>query len=73
MTDAKSLLTWAVEFVERQTQLPMTGAYAPSATCRHGIHPYDCEICQPPGVSSAARRWLAEAREYLEKSGTTQG
>jgi hypothetical protein len=27
---------------------PMAGAYAPQATCTHGIHPYDCEEgCDP--------------------------
>ena len=50
MSDAKSLLTWAVEFVEREADY---------------LHQYSRE--------ADARRWLAEAREYLEKSGTTQG
>ena len=27
---------------------PMTGAYAPTATCKHGDHPYDCrQGCDP--------------------------
>jgi hypothetical protein len=31
-----------------------TGAYAPEATCRHGIHPYDCrQGCAPPGFEAA--------------------
>ena len=26
----------------------MTGAYAPSATCKHGVHPFDCKQgCDP--------------------------
>ena len=30
------------------TTLPRTGAYAPEATCKHGVHPYDCrEGCDP--------------------------
>jgi hypothetical protein len=34
--------------IEVEGDLPMTGAYAPQATCRHGIHPYDCEEgCDP--------------------------
>ena len=29
-------------------ELPRTGAYAPEATCRHSVHPYDCrEGCDP--------------------------
>ena len=28
--------------------LPMTGAYAPEATCKHGVHPYQCtQGCDP--------------------------
>ena len=35
-----------------RSRLPMTGAYAPSATCRHGIHPFDCPRCDPHSHSS---------------------
>jgi hypothetical protein len=29
-------------------RFPMTGAYAPEATCKHGVHPYDCRRgCDP--------------------------
>jgi hypothetical protein len=35
-------------------EYPRTGAYAPEATCRHGIHPYDCrQGCSPPGFEAA--------------------
>jgi hypothetical protein len=28
--------------------LPMTGAYGPDATCKHGVHPYQCtQGCDP--------------------------
>lgn len=31
-----------------EPRLPMTGAYAPYATCKHGVHPYSCrEGCDP--------------------------
>lgn len=29
-----------------------TGAYGPSATCKHGIHPYDCKFCDPYSLKS---------------------
>jgi len=29
-------------------RLPMTGAYGPGATCKHGVHPFECkEGCDP--------------------------
>lgn len=31
-----------------QPLYPMSGAYAPTATCKHGDHPYDCKLgCDP--------------------------
>ena len=36
------------EKVELKKTLTRTGAYAPTATCKHGIHPYDCtQGCDP--------------------------
>jgi hypothetical protein len=35
-------------------EYPRTGAYAPEATCLHGIHPYDCrQGCAPPVFEAA--------------------
>jgi hypothetical protein len=37
-----------------RAEYPRTGAYAPEATCKHGIHPYDCrEGCAPPVFEAA--------------------
>lgn len=39
----------ARETLTSDEKLPRTGAYAPSATCKHGTHPFDCrEGCCPP-------------------------
>jgi hypothetical protein len=38
----------AKEVLEAKKALSRTGAYAPSATCKHGVHPYDCKQgCDP--------------------------
>ncbi len=26
---------------------PLSGAYGPSATCKHGEHPFNCQFCDP--------------------------
>jgi hypothetical protein len=32
---------------------PRTGAYGPGATCKHGVHPYECiQGCDPPFLDS---------------------
>jgi hypothetical protein len=36
------------ERIEIKKVLCRTGAYAPTATCRHGVHPYEClQGCDP--------------------------
>ena len=48
--------------------LPRTGAYAPSATCKHGIHPFDCtQGCNPnePRDDVALEKWLAECERII--------
>lgn len=40
---------------------PKSGAYGPSATCRHGIHPYDCYDGCDPHEQRATELYLALA------------
>jgi hypothetical protein len=41
---------------------PRTGAYGEGATCRHGVHPYECVWCDPqPGSILHARGEAADA------------
>jgi hypothetical protein len=63
--------------VERlRAEYPRTGAYAPEATCRHGIHPYDCRNgCAPPTFEAADEierltRELAAAKTDAQKAHT---
>ena len=38
----------AAERLEIKKTLTRTGAYGPTATCKHGIHPYECtQGCDP--------------------------
>lgn len=40
--------------VRLRAEYQRTGAYAPEATCKHGIHPYDCrQGCAPPTFEAA--------------------
>ena len=46
------------------------GAYAPTATCCHGIHPYECRKgCAPPTFEAADALEALQARvEQLEET-----
>jgi hypothetical protein len=51
------------------TTLPRTGAYAPEATCKHGVHPYDCrDGCDPHDApfDSFERRDRLNDKEWEE-------
>ena len=52
--ESPALLT-SNRLVERlRAEYARTGAYAPEATCKHGIHPYDCrQGCAPPTFEAA--------------------
>lgn len=56
------------DLIERlKTYHGHTGAYAPDATCKHGMHPYDCrDGCAPVTFEAAARiEELEELNESL--------
>lgn len=45
----------SVDIVERlRAYHGRTGAYAPDATCKHGVHPYDCRNGCAPVTFEAA-------------------
>lgn len=51
-------------------EYPRTGAYAPPATCLHGIHPYECRRgCAPPTFEAADE--IERLRSALEAIVTT--